>query len=75
MFNFFARKIHAYHKRWNNGNYCLLSLIYDPIFLRRKPRDDDDYDGLFVVDITQRADVMGRHICITDSGRVDQSIH
>jgi len=38
-----------------------LSLIYHPIILRRrKPReDDDDYDDLFVVDITQRADVMG----------------
>jgi len=48
---------------WNkNGNYCLLSLslIYDTIFLRRKkPREDDDYDDLFVVDITQRSDVMG----------------
>jgi len=40
--------------------FLFLFLIYDPIFLRRrKPREDDDYDDLFVVDITQRADVMG----------------
>jgi hypothetical protein len=41
--------------------FLLLSLIYDSTFLRRrKPRNgDDDYDDLFVVDITERDDVMG----------------